>query len=273
MRRDGCQWNLNVVGTVFYVAIVTTLKDSNSVCLLAQYFKGRRSIFESIHLTIFSFGTAQNNLGGTLPSELIAFSKLQSIDVYSNIIGGSIPSAMETLTDLSLIDLEENLLTGPAFLDISSLRELSSYRVSLNFLSGTISDVFYPGVSSSLQELWFAKNALNGSIPESLFSQNTELQSFIAYGNKLSGTIPSSIGLLKNLVKLQLHNNEFASTIPNELFGNTALEELRLDRNMFEGTISTLLGDLVNLVDLRLGENLFTGSLPAEIAKLSNLGK
>lgn len=198
---------------------------------------------------------------------------MQSFDVYSNIIGGTIPTALETLTDLSLIDLEENLLTGSAFLDIRSLRELSSYRVSLNSLSGTISADFYPGASSSLHELWFARNRVNGSLPESLFSQNTEIQSFIAYGNQLTGSLPSSIGQLRNLVKLQLHENAFASTLPNELFSDTALQELRLDKNALEGTVSTLLGDLVNLVDLRIGENLFTGTLPAEIAKLSNLGK
>jgi LRR receptor-like serine/threonine-protein kinase FLS2 len=204
---------------------------------------------------------------------LIVFSKLQSLDVYSNIIGGTIPTALETLTDLSLIDMEENLLTGSPFLDISSLRELSSYRVSSNVLSGTISNDFNPGASSSLHELWFARNKVIGSIPESLFSQNTEIQSFIAYGNNLSGSLPSTIGLLRNLVKLQLHENALTSTIPNELFSDTALEELRLDRNMLEGTVPTLLGDLVNLVDLRIGENLFTGTLPAEIARLSNLGK
>jgi Leucine-rich repeat (LRR) protein len=198
---------------------------------------------------------------------------LQSLDVYSNIIGGTIPTSLESLTDLSLIDMEENLLTGSAFLDISSLRELSSYRVSMNFLSGTILDNFNPGASSSLRELWFARNKISGSIPESLFSQNTEIQSFIAYENQLTGPLPSSIGQLRNLVKLQLHKNAFASTLPNELFSDTTLQELRLDKNMLEGTVSTLLGDLVNLVDLRIGENLFTGSLPAEIAKLSNLGK
>ena len=187
-------------------------------------------------------------------------------------IGGTIPTALTLLTSIKLIDLEENMFSGPAFLDISTLPGLASYRVSLNSLTGTIPETFAPNDGSSLTEIWFAKNNLVGQIPESFFASNTQLTSLIMYNNMFTGTIPSNIGLLSNLEKLQLHGNAISSTIPNDLYLATQLKELRLDKNLITGTISTMIGDLVNLADLRIGENPLTGTLPAEIARLSNLG-
>jgi Leucine-rich repeat (LRR) protein len=189
-----------------------------------------------------------------------------------NRIGGTIPTVISKLTDLTLIDVEENLLTGPAFLDISAFSDLTSYRVSLNSLTGTIPDSFSPEEGLSLKEIWFSSNRIPGTIPESLFSSNTQLTSVIVNRNLLVGSIPSTIGLLSDLETLQLHNNAFVSTIPMDLYSNTLLKDLRLDGNLLTGTLSTMLGNLVNLDDLRLGGNPLTGTLPAEIARLSNLG-
>ena len=198
---------------------------------------------------------------------------LASFDMYANMIGGTLPTVLSLLTSLQLIDVEETMFTGSAFLDISALSELASYRVSLNSLTGTIPETFAPDNGSVLTEVWLAKNSLEGPIPESFLASNTQLTSLIMYSNMFTGTIPTSIGLLSNLEKLQLHGNAFTSTIPDALYGATQLNELRLDKNLITGTISTRIGDLVNLVDLRMGENPLTGTLPAEIARLSNLGK
>ena len=66
--------------------------------------------------------------------------------------------------------------------------------------------------------------------------------------NELSGTIPSSLGNLSNLVILDLRDNELSGTIPSS-FGNlTKLEWLILAFNNLSGTIPSSFGNLSNLI-------------------------
>ena len=68
---------------------------------------------------------------------------------------------------LQFLDVEENELTGPAFLNLTGLVNLTTYRVSLNQFTGVIPN---EGLSdlSSLRELWFAANKLTGTIPPTI---------------------------------------------------------------------------------------------------------
>eukprot|EP00804_Cyclotella_cryptica_P027390 CCRYP_008822-RB/>CCRYP_008822-RB protein AED:0.24 eAED:0.24 QI:174/1/1/1/1/0.75/4/718/463 len=61
---------------------------------------------------------------------------------------------------------------------------------------------------------------------------------------KLSGTIPSEIGFLPYLVKLDLADNEITGTIPQELYGLANLRHLYLNDNNLQGTISPRIDEL-----------------------------
>ena len=78
---------------------------------------------------------------------------------------------------------------------------------------------------------------------------------------KLSGSLPSEIGLLTDLETLSLGNNDFCGKLPKEILGLTNLQELSLQGNAFEGTIPdpTIFSHLKVLV---LGNNKFSGVLP-----------
>ena len=91
-------------------------------------------------------------------------------------------------------------------------------------------------------------------------------------GNQLSGSIPSELGNLANLVTLSLHGNQLSGSIPSELGNLANLGVLWLDGNELSGSMPSELGNLDNLVTLWLGGNQLSGSIPSELGNLANLG-
>lgn len=82
--------------------------------------------------------------------------------------------------------------------------------------------------------------------------------------NKLSGTIPASIGNLKSRL-LYLDNNLLTGTLPSSI-GNSALTGLTLDLNYLIGTVPKSLGDIgSHLMVISAAFNSFTGTLPSGI--------
>ena len=90
--------------------------------------------------------------------------------------------------------------------------------------------------------------------------------------NMLSGTIPSETGLLTRLTRLDFDDNLLTSTIPSELGSLESLEELNLYRNSLNGTLPIELAQLSpSLVYLSLHGNDITGTVPTEYAAFSRL--
>ena len=87
----------------------------------------------------------------------------------------------------------------------------------------------------------------------------------------LAGSIPSELGSLVNLQRLNLSFNKLTGEIPRELGNLSKLEELLLPVNQLDGGIPAELGNLSNLQTLSLSENQLTGDIPTELGNLSNL--
>ncbi|KAI3412215.1 Protein kinase domain-containing protein, partial [Psidium guajava] len=90
-------------------------------------------------------------------------------------------------------------------------------------------------------------------------------------GRNLSGYIPSELGLLGSLKRLDLAGNNFSKPIPSRLFNATSLVSLDLSRNSLSGPIPTQIKNLRNLTHLDLSSNSLNGSLPEELAELGSL--
>lgn len=89
--------------------------------------------------------------------------------------------------------------------------------------------------------------------------------------NNVEGTLPASLGNLKNLQQLELSFNKLSGTIPAELGNLTKLEMLAFNGNMLTGTLPESLGNLVALKQLHVSSNQLTGTLPQSFNNLVQL--
>ena len=129
------------------------------------------------------------------------------------------------------------------------------------------------GVSTAggrVTHLLLHDNRLTGSIPTSLGSLEN-LEVLYLSGNELTGSIPSSLGSLENLIELYLQDNELTGSIPSSLGSLENLIELYLWSNRLTGSIPSSLGNLANLDSLDLGDNELTGSIPSSLDDLTSL--
>lgn len=88
--------------------------------------------------------------------------------------------------------------------------------------------------------------------------------------NNLEGQIPSGLGNLARLERLNLPLNKLNGEIPAELGMLAELEELTLLGNRLSGRIPSELGDLVHLEKLYLSVgNQFTGCIPSNLRNVA----
>ena len=98
----------------------------------------------------------------------------------------------------------------------------------------------------------------------------TQLIFLNLYGNRLIGTIPSSLGNLTKLTELDLLMNSLTGTIPSLLGNLTQLSSLGLSFNQLNGTVPSIVGNLIKLTSLFLGDNQLTGSIPSTLDSSCN---
>ena len=251
------------------------------------------------------------------------------LGLYDNQLSGSIPSELGDLTNLESLSLQDNQLTGPIPEELGKLAELDWLSLNHNDLSGEIPPAL--GNLASLEALYLRENEWTGCIPNALgdtlrndlyrlglsfcdprasdTSDKVILEAFYnATGgpkwnnttnwlseepmglwrgvatdsdgrvtalnlgdNRLSGSIPSQLGDLTNLRRLNLSHNLLSGAIPPQLGNLSKLEYLNLGDNLLGDGIPPQLGNLANLEVLRLHDNQLTGSIPSQLGNLANL--
>ncbi|KAG8089719.1 hypothetical protein GUJ93_ZPchr0011g28008 [Zizania palustris] len=90
-------------------------------------------------------------------------------------------------------------------------------------------------------------------------------------GKNLSGYMPSELGSLAFLRRLNLHGNRLSGNVPPALANATAMHSLFLYENNFTGGFPPELCDLPRLQNLDLSGNSLTGSLPPELGRCKQL--
>ena len=210
----------------------------------------------------------ENQLTGTIPTELGSLSNLEGLDLWGNQLTGTIPTELGSLSNLRWLSLGGNQLTGTIPTELVSLSNLEGLSLGGNQLTGTIPTEL--GSLSNLTELSLGGNQLTGTIPTELVSLSN-LRWLSLGGNQLTGTIPTELVSLSNLEGLSLGGNQLTGTIPTELGSLSNLTQLSLWGNQLTGTIPTELGSFSNLEGLDLSGNQLTGTIPAELGSLSNL--
>ncbi|KAH7512918.1 hypothetical protein FEM48_Zijuj12G0141300 [Ziziphus jujuba var. spinosa] len=230
---------------------------------------------------------------GTVPSDIYRLDKLTYLDLSSNNFSGEIPPTIGRMQRLTYLMLTNNLFTGSFPPEIGNLSDL--LMLGLGYMSN-----FKPSSLPSnytqlkkLKYLWIPRSNMIGEIPENI-GDMVSLEQVDLSTNGLSGKIPSSLFMLKNLSILYLYNNKLSREIPQvveainlgvldlsdnnltgpipEDFGNlTQLTGLSLFTNRFSGDIPESVGRLPSLMDLRLFDNDLSGTLPPDFGRYSPL--
>ena len=211
---------------------------------------------------------SENELNGTIPSELGYLTYLEALYLSENQLSGTIPPALGILSYLIELSLWSNELTGSIPSELSRLANLEMLHLGANELSGSIPPEL--GNLTNLAELGLYSNKLTGVIPAEL-GNLTNLEWLALTENRLSGPIPAELDKLTNLIELYLGKNELSGTIPAELGNLTNLEQLFLHSNQLSGEIPSELGHLTKLTALSLWGNGLSGAMPSELGNLTEL--
>ncbi|KAF8390618.1 hypothetical protein HHK36_025145 [Tetracentron sinense] len=90
-------------------------------------------------------------------------------------------------------------------------------------------------------------------------------------GSNLRGYIPSELGTLIFLRRLNLHGNRFYGSIPVQLFNASSLHSIFLYGNNLSGPIPPSICHLPRLQNLDLSKNSFSGTIPRDLGNCQQL--
>ena len=194
------------------------------------------------HVHIISL--LNNNLNGSIPSELGNLSNLEELYLPNNSLNGSIPSELGNLSNLKVLYLWGNSLSGSIPSELGELSNLLELVLDINKLSGEIP--LELGKLSNLTLLGLGSNYLGGLIPLDIF-ELTKLTVLGLDDNHLIGSIPSELGKLIKLQRLFLSNNQLCGDIPSSLTNLSDLDLIELQNNAL--TITDLDPELEMFLD------------------------
>lgn len=100
-------------------------------------------------------------------------------------------------------------------------------------------------------------------------SDNNEVVALHLSNGAISGTIPSELGAITTLKRIELYKNfDLKGIIPSELASLVNLEALYLHQTSLEGSLPSSLGKLTKLQELFVDDTKLEGEMPREICSL-----
>ena len=224
---------------------------------------------ELVHLeSLQTLSMTRNHLSGTIPIEIISLPHLENLFLYTNNLIGSIPSEIGMATNLKVLRLENNLFFGRITTEIGKLTLLEEFSIGFNEFWRHIPTEF--GLLTNLRWLVMEENRLSGSLPTE-FGLLTKLEHFLISKNLMTGPVPTELAALTDLNEFRLANTGMGGSFPVELASLTKIHRLEMGGNNFEGTIMTEFGNMTGLSWLSLNDNDFNGTIPTELGKLVNM--
>lgn len=182
----------------------------------------------------------QDNLIGSLPTELGRLSALVSLSINQNSLTSSIPTEIGMLSSLTWLNLQQDGLTGTLPTEIGRMTSITSFAAHQNKLRGAVPASI--ALLGRLVHLDLNINSLS-QLPEELEGLSS-LETLELMKNSLSGNLPTGLGRLTSLVGMSVQGNRLHGHIPTELGSLTLLEALFLAYNAFTGPVPSELANL-----------------------------
>ncbi|KAJ4827032.1 hypothetical protein Tsubulata_018206, partial [Turnera subulata] len=262
---------LNIQNNSFTGLIRLTLSNASTfetIVLGLNYLRGPipKDLGSLPQLKVLAF--AQNQVEDDLNfiKSLTNCSHLRSISIQQNFLTGHIPKFIANLSaNLRAIDLGFKRLRSAIIIEIEYLIGLERLFLNDNFLSGPIHHINFTRLQR-LERLSVEGNKLSGSIPSTI--GNLGILSFLGMGfNNFDGEIPPSLGSCRSLVALDLSHNNLGGSIPKELLSLESISiDLDLSSNRLIGSLPPEIGRLQILGSLSVSHNKLVGIIPDSIA-------
>ena len=152
---------------------------------------------------------------GTLPSELGLLTNLNELYLFDNEIHGSIPSTLGQIGGLRMLSLAQNQLTGTIPSSFNDLQKLEALSLTdqVNKGGGITGSLTPFGFHPSLVSIQLGYNRLTGSIPMQLLEGVSFLNNVLMVGlehNQLTGTVPGELAKFP-LMDLELRGNKLVA--------------------------------------------------------------
>ncbi|CUF20716.1 GP46-like surface antigen, putative [Bodo saltans] len=216
----------------------------------------------SNRVSSFYFGSA--NLFGTLPTGLSGLVFLNLLTVSDNQLTGSIPSDLCRSGKMMNVQMGGNLFSGSLPPELSNCTLMRTFNVSYNNLSGTI-PAAYSAWGASISTFEVTSNLLTGTLPPE-FSSWTMVFYFLVNSNQLSGTLPPEYSSMEAVAHFDVDTNRFTGTLPQVYQQLHALEAFSCNNNFLSGTLPSAFASWVQVSFFQVDSNFLTGTLPREYA-------
>jgi uncharacterized surface protein with fasciclin (FAS1) repeats len=238
---DECTWyGIECDGDGYVRAIRLRSNNLSGVfpsetALLAQSLE----VLDLTDNNMYNDGPAQNNWLGDL-------SKLKYLSVsQTGFSYNGIPTAIGRLTELTDLDVSYCLYYGNLQASVfTNLQKMRYLDISGNaYFSAAPSTI---GSMSKLKFFYAINTDLTGNLGFITNSQSVE-EVWIEDNPNFGGSIPASIGNMKNLISLSLSNNNINGQIPWQLGSLSALRQVWLNENNLSGGVPPQIGQLPQL--------------------------
>ena len=172
-----------------------------------------------------------------------ALARVHTINLADNLIAGQLPDSWGGLRHLANLLLQLNILGGQLPTTIGQLTRLRFLDLDGGFTARQNRPVgcFDPCIVRSTDDT----------------SLNTPAGCRVPcrLGNAFEGSLPSEMGLLTNLVQIDMHRNRFSSSIPTEIGNLIRLDWLELSGSYIQGPLPSEMGQMARLVKLYVDNN------------------
>ncbi|RHN47374.1 putative protein kinase RLK-Pelle-LRR-XV family [Medicago truncatula] len=175
-----------------------------------------------------------NILDGEIPHEIGDAVELRVLDVSRNSLTGRIPNELGNCLKLSVLVLTD-LYEDHGGSNDGSLLEDSRFRGEFNAFVGNIP--YKVLLLSGLRVLWAPRANLGGRLPAAGWSDSCSLKVLNLAQNYVTGVVPESLGMCRNLTFLDLSSNNLVGHLPLQHLRVPCMTYFNVSRNNISGTL------------------------------------